>query len=259
MADRDVKLRVLFTTRNSQLLVTPSRFRPSIGTPVPNDMAGPSTTEWQPDAQPKSREKACPHCLGHSRQHRRRRRDVSSHRPASARLVDGLCSSRTQSYAACRRRPSPPSCRRENRRPPPSSAAVCLRCARSFISASLFAVPDQSCSRSGGGGEAVRHCGVVLHLVNPPAPVTRLPASRRCRRRRNFLAVRLPGPSSCLVFLATAAKSSACARDAPRIRPRLSKSTRTAEIKIDAPARGVHLEPNAATSAFRDAGRDKVP
>ena len=36
----------------------------------------------------------------------------------------------------------------------PSSAAVCLRCARSFISASLFAVPDQSCSRSGGGGEA---------------------------------------------------------------------------------------------------------
>ena len=141
----------------------------------------------------------------------------------------------------------------------PSSAAVCLRCARSFISASLFAVPDQSCSRSGGGGEAVRHCGGVLHLANPPAPVTRLPASRRCRRRRNFLAVRLPGPSSCLVFLATAAKSSACARDAPRIRPRLSKSTRTAEIKIDAPARGVHLEPNAATSAFRDAGRDKVP
>ena len=81
-------------TRNSQLLVTPSRFRPSIGTPVPNDMAGPATTESRADTQPKSREKACPHCLGHSRQHRRRRRDVSSHRPASARLVDGLCSSR---------------------------------------------------------------------------------------------------------------------------------------------------------------------
>ena len=179
--------------------------------------------------------------------------------PTGRRMTSSLCVENASSYAACRRRPSPPSCRRDHRRPPPSSAAVCLRCARSFISASLFAVPDQSCSRSGGGGEAVRHCGGVLHLANPPAPVTRLPASRRCRRRRNFLAVQLPGPSSCLVFLATAAKSSACARDAPRIRPRLSKSTRTAEIKIDAPARCVHLEPNAATSAFRDAGRDKVP
>ena len=163
--------------------------------------------------------------------------------------------SRTPLVAAARRR------RRavaiivvRRRRPPPSVCAARAplsppRCSPSRISPVAAVV----------AAAKLRHCGVVLHLANPPAPVTRLPASRRCRRRRNFLAVRLPGPSSCLVFLATAAKSSACARDAPRIRPRLSKSTRTAEIKIDAPARGVHLEPNAATSAFRDAGRDKVP